>query len=248
MEIAYAALKKKHFYNRGVLNGPLCPVYGIGMILILTFFSSLRESLVFLAIGSAVIATILEFFTGALMEKLFKKRWWDYSDYKYNLGGYVCIPFSALWGVGAALTLRFIHPLIHMVISRVPALAGQIILIAGLVILAMDFISVWSSRYRNTTPAWKSWLRECSRFPTDWRAPFLPELNDEWLRPIPEQRRKALRLRPTPSPEQKHVPARQLQPSSPTAVRSISSYGCSLSERSWEISLRRSSATSPPES
>ena len=76
------------------------------------------------------------------MEKLFKKRWWDYSDYKYNLGGYVCIPFSALWGVGAALTLRFIHPLIHMVISRVPALAGQIILIAGLVILAMDFISV----------------------------------------------------------------------------------------------------------
>ncbi len=96
MEIAYAALKKKHFYNRGVLNGPLCPVYGIGMILILTFFSSLRESLVFLAIGSAVIATILEFFTGALMEKLFKKRWWDYSDYKYNLGGYVCIPFSAL--------------------------------------------------------------------------------------------------------------------------------------------------------
>lgn len=142
MEIAYAALKKKHFYNRGVLNGPLCPVYGIGMILILTFFSSLRESLVFLAIGSAVIATILEFFTGALMEKLFKKRWWDYSDYKYNLGGYVCIPFSALWGVGAALTLRFIHPLIHMVISRVPALAGQIILIAGLVILAMDFISV----------------------------------------------------------------------------------------------------------
>ena len=142
MEIAYAALKKKHFYNRGVLNGPLCPVYGIGMILILTFFSSLKESLVFLAIGSAVIATLLEFFTGALMEKLFKKRWWDYSDYKYNLGGYVCIPFSALWGVGAALTLRFIHPLIHMMISRVPALAGQIILIAGLVILAMDFISV----------------------------------------------------------------------------------------------------------
>ena len=63
MEIAYAALKKKHFYNRGVLNGPLCPVYGIGMILILTFFSSLKESLVFLAIGSAVIATLLEFFT-----------------------------------------------------------------------------------------------------------------------------------------------------------------------------------------
>ncbi len=110
MEIAYAALKKKHFYNRGVLNGPLCPVYGIGMILILTFFSSLRESLVFLAIGSAVIATILEFFTGALMEKLFKKRWWDYSDYKYNLGGYVCIPFSAF---GAwerrLLSVLFIH-------------------------------------------------------------------------------------------------------------------------------------------
>lgn len=142
MEIAYAALKKKHFYNRGVLNGPLCPVYGIGMILILTFFGSLRESLIFLAIGSAVIATLLEYFTGALMEKLFKKRWWDYSDYKYNLGGYVCLPFSALWGVGAALTIRFLHPFFHLIVSKIPALAGHIILIAALVILAADFISV----------------------------------------------------------------------------------------------------------
>lgn len=142
MEIAYASFKKKHFYNRGVLNGPLCPVYGIGMILILTFFSSLQESLFFLAVGSAVIATLLEFFTGSIMERLFKKRWWDYSDYKYNLGGYVCIPFSILWGVGAALIVRFIHPLFRLVINRIPEFPGRIFLIAGLAILAVDFISV----------------------------------------------------------------------------------------------------------
>lgn len=142
MEIAYAAVKKKHFYNRGVLNGPLCPVYGIGMILILTFFSNLKENLFFLAIGSAVVATLLEFFTGALMEKLFKKRWWDYSDYKYNLGGYVCIPFSALWGIGAALAVRFAHPFLLLITDKIPSLAEQIILIAALVILTVDLISV----------------------------------------------------------------------------------------------------------
>lgn len=142
MEIVYASVKRKHFLNRGVLNGPLCPVYGVGMLLILTFFRSLENHFLFLAIGSAVVATLLEFFTGGLMEKLFKKRWWDYSDYKYNLGGYVCLPFSALWGIGAALTLRFIHPLFRMVIAGIPPLPGKIFLIVAGVLLILDAASV----------------------------------------------------------------------------------------------------------
>ena len=142
MEIAYASIKKKHFINRGVLNGPLCPVYGIGMLLVLTFFKSLENHFLFLVIGSGVVATLLEFFTGGLMERLFKKRWWDYSDYKYNLGGYVCLPFSALWGLAAALTLRFIHPFVFAIIQKLPVLPGKIILIVLLSLLIIDLISV----------------------------------------------------------------------------------------------------------
>ena len=71
-EIIYAAVKHRKFMNRGFLNGPVCPVYGFGMVLSLIFFDSLRGSFVFLAIGCGVVAVLLAFFTGALMEKLFQ--------------------------------------------------------------------------------------------------------------------------------------------------------------------------------
>ena len=142
LEIIYAAVKKHHFLNRGVLNGPLCPVYGLGMILSLIFFHSLKNEFIFLIAGCAVIATLLEYFTGALMEKLFRKKWWDYSGYKYNLGGYVCIPFSALWGLTAALALKFFHPLLYDLISRIPSFPGHLILLVLLILLTADILSV----------------------------------------------------------------------------------------------------------
>ncbi len=142
LEIVYAAVRKRRFLNRGILNGPLCPVYGLGMILSLIFFKSLKDNFIFLAIGCGAIATVLEFFTGILLERLFKKRWWDYSDYKYNLGGYVCLPFSMLWGLTAALAMEFLHPLISTVIGWIPSFLGNIFLIAAFVIEGIDVISV----------------------------------------------------------------------------------------------------------
>ena len=141
-EIAYAAVKHKKFLNRGFLNGPLCPVYGFGMVLILIFFSSLKGSFVFLALGCAVMAALVEFFTGAIMEKVFHCKWWDYSGYKYNLGGYVCPQFSAIWGIGAALAVTFLHPLFTPLIGMIPLFLVKILAIALLVVTAADFLSV----------------------------------------------------------------------------------------------------------
>lgn len=142
MEIIYAAVKKRRFLNRGILNGPFCPVYGLVMVVSLIFFPSLSGNFIFLAIGCGAVATVLEFFTGLLMEKLFKKRWWDYSDYKYNLGGYVCLMFSLVWGVAAALAMEFVHPLIMIVLGWIPDFLGKIILICIFVLLTIDAISV----------------------------------------------------------------------------------------------------------
>ncbi len=141
-EIAYAAVKHKKFLNRGFLNGPLCPVYGFGMVLILIFFSSLKGSFVFLALGCAVMAALVEFFTGAIMEKVFHCKWWDYSGYKYNLGGYVCPQFSAIWGIGAALAITFLHPLFTPLIGMIPLFLVKTLAIALLVVTAADFLSV----------------------------------------------------------------------------------------------------------
>lgn len=142
LEIIYAAVRKKAFLNRGILNGPLCPIYGVGMVLSLIFFSPQKDRFVFLAISCAVLATLLEFFTGILMEKLFKKRWWDYSGYKYNLAGYVCLPFSALWGLAAALVIRFVHPFLASLLDRIPVFPGRAVLWLLLFILIIDTISV----------------------------------------------------------------------------------------------------------
>ena len=141
-EIAYAAVKHKKFMNRGFLNGPLCPVYGIGMVLILVFFSSLKGNFIFLALGCSVMAAVVEFFTGALMEKVFRCKWWDYTGYKHNLGGYICPQFSALWGIGAALIITFVHPFLAPLISMIPTFIVRLLGIILLVITTGDFLSV----------------------------------------------------------------------------------------------------------
>ena len=84
-EIAYAAIKHRKFMNRGFLNGPLCPVYGVGMVLILLFFGSLKGNFVFLALGCSVMAAGGEFFTGAPLGKGFRGQRWGYSGYKDNI-------------------------------------------------------------------------------------------------------------------------------------------------------------------
>ena len=141
-EIAYAAIKHRKFMNRGFLNGPLCPVYGVGMVLILLFFGSLKGNFVFLALGCSVMAAVVEFFTGALMEKVFRCKWWDYSGYKHNIGGYICPQFSLLWGIGAALIITFLHPFFAPLIGMIPSLLVKITAVVLLVAAAADFVSV----------------------------------------------------------------------------------------------------------
>ena len=141
-EIAYAAVRHKRFLNRGFLNGPFCPVYGFGMVLILIFFGPELDSFLFLAIGCGVVAVVLEFFTGMLMERLFHCKWWDYSGYKSSLGGYVCLPFSCLWGLGAAACLTFLQPWLIRLFLFLPQWAERTLAIVMTLLCLADFLSV----------------------------------------------------------------------------------------------------------
>ena len=139
-EVAAAAVRKHRFVNRGFVNGPLCPVYGAGAVAVAVFLPELHDRLFFLFIGGMIVTSFVEYLTGRTMEKIFHRKWWDYSKDRFNLDGYVSLKSSLAWGVGAVLMIRIFNPLFVRVISLIPGLVGHIILGIGMGLLMVDFI------------------------------------------------------------------------------------------------------------
>lgn len=119
-EVIYAGVNRGIFVNRGFLNGPLCPIYGFGVMTVLLCLLPLRENLLLLFVGSVVLTSLLELLTGFLMEKLFHQRWWDYSDEPFNIGGYICLKFSLLWGLACVLIVDVVHRLVSHLLVFIP--------------------------------------------------------------------------------------------------------------------------------
>ena len=121
-ESCYVSLCQRHWVNRGFLHGPLLPIYGSGAILILLATIPVAGDLRLVWLFGMIAATVLEYVTGAAMERIFKVRYWDYSKQKFNLGGHICLTSSIAWGFFSILLVRFIHPPIARLLARVPAL------------------------------------------------------------------------------------------------------------------------------
>ena len=96
LETISATLKQRKFANRGLVNGPFCVLYGLTAIAMTVGLQELRG--IWLFIFATVYATVAEWVSGHLIEKAFKARWWDYSNIKWNLDGYICLPASLFWG------------------------------------------------------------------------------------------------------------------------------------------------------
>lgn len=121
-ESCYVSLRQRHWVNRGFLHGPLLPIYGSGAILILLATIPVADDLRLVWLFGMAAATALEYVTGAVMERIFKVRYWDYSNQKFNLNGHICLTSSAAWGFFSILLVRFLHPPAARLLTRVPAL------------------------------------------------------------------------------------------------------------------------------
>ena len=119
-EVVFAACRRGIFVNRGFLNGPVCPIYGFGVALVLGLLEPVKSSFLLLFFGSMLLTTALEFIIGFIMESFFHDKWWDYSNNPFNIKGYVCLEFSIIWGLACVLVVDVIHPL--AVIMAVDAL------------------------------------------------------------------------------------------------------------------------------
>ena len=106
-ETVVATAKGRRFTNRGVASGPFCFVYGTAGVLITIGLNDQRTSLAALFFGSMIYATVVEWLTAKLLERIHHRRWWDYSDKKFNLDGYVCLQYSLLWGLLGMAAVRW---------------------------------------------------------------------------------------------------------------------------------------------
>ena len=161
LETAAGAVKQKRFINRGLVNLPLCVIYGIGEVLVTVFCQELTGFWLF-GFGM-VAATVLEWSAGHLIERLYHERWWDYSGRKWNLDGYICLSSSVLWGVFSWGMITWGNELLLQVFHWIPGLPGKILdwVLLGLLILdcaATMFVLSGRSRHISRWEAVDQWL------------------------------------------------------------------------------------------
>lgn len=120
LESVCKTIEQRKFVNSGFLNGPICPIYGCGAIIMILCLNTLKDNIFLLFIVSFLVLSIWEYIVGVLLEKLFKTKYWDYSHLKFNIKGRVCLKNSIFWGILGVLFIKYIHPFIETKIILIP--------------------------------------------------------------------------------------------------------------------------------
>lgn len=139
LEVLYHLYSSRKFVNRGFLHGPICPIYGSCGALMAWFLTPVVNNPFYLFLGGFILASIIEYVTGYLLEKLFGARWWDYTDEKFNIKGYVCLRFSIFWGVISIFVMRVIHPRIEALVYSIPPVLSESLYTFILILFVVDF-------------------------------------------------------------------------------------------------------------
>lgn len=140
LEIIYTYIRTKKVINRGFLIGPYCPIYGMGCILITLLLKKYYDDPIVFAIMSMIICSILEYLTSYAMEKVFKARWWDYRDRKFNINGRICLETLVPFGIGALVIMYVVNPFIVNLLNIIPEIIIYILFISIFVMFVLDII------------------------------------------------------------------------------------------------------------
>lgn len=140
IESTYVSVLTKKVTNRGFLHGPMIPIYGCGaMTLILSCGPFMKWPVAVFFVG-LIAASVLEYITGALMEAIFKVRYWDYSKKKFNINGHVCLLNSLYWGFFALLLNYFVHKPVASLCGKLSDMAMDIIVSVVSVFFMTDVV------------------------------------------------------------------------------------------------------------
>ncbi len=137
-ETCYVSVLKARWVNRGFMRGPFLPIYGSGAIVVLIFTLPFRTNAGLVFVVGMVSATILEYFTGAVMERLFHVRYWDYSSQRLNLNGHICVTSSLAWGAFSVILTLYGHTPVERFASHMSTNVLEVIVFALTVYISID--------------------------------------------------------------------------------------------------------------
>lgn len=138
-ECCYVSAQEKKWVNRGFMHGPLLPIYGTGAVIVLFASLPFKGNVFLVYIAGMISATILEYCTGTAMEAIFKVRYWDYSNNKFNLNGHICLFCSLGWGLFSVAMVYCLHKPFERVVLMIPDAVLSPILYVVMMIAAADF-------------------------------------------------------------------------------------------------------------
>ncbi|MGN1310214.1 MAG: putative ABC transporter permease [Clostridia bacterium] len=153
IEVIGKLIEKKRFINRGFLIGPYCPIYGFGALAITFLLKKYTNDGIALFIMAIVICGVLEYITSYLMEKIFKARWWDYSQKKFNINGRVCLDTLIPFGLLGLFIMYVSNPFFLDILNKIPSTLLIILSSCLFVIFIIDNILSFNiiSTVRTTT-------------------------------------------------------------------------------------------------
>lgn len=136
LETVSSAMKQKRFVNRGIINGPFCVIYGIGAVIVTITMQELSG--IWLFLGSAILATVIEWIAGHLVERFYSERWWNYKNMPYNLDGYVSLPTSLLWGALGFIVMKWGNQICFTLYHLVPSFLRTLLLWSLFALIFVD--------------------------------------------------------------------------------------------------------------
>lgn len=140
-EVMFHAVHMGKVINRGFLLGPVCPIYGFGLVFIVKVYGLFEFGLIGSFVIGIVLATLIELIGGYLLYELFGARWWDYSDKKFQLGGFICLEFSLIWGFAATFIVKLVHPAVVSFVERfLSGMVGWVFAVILSLIYVVDLV------------------------------------------------------------------------------------------------------------
>lgn len=138
METSYCSITERRFMIRGFLYGPVCPIYGVGVLMMICWFAPFKSSPILFYAMATVCMSAWEYFVGWFLEATTHIKYWDYSMFKYNLNGRICLWVCLMWGLLAYIVIYWIHPFVSSLVLLAPLMVRQITAVMLFSLLLVD--------------------------------------------------------------------------------------------------------------